>query len=45
MNQLLGIDYLINRFKWKKDKYLLPIYEEFAYNIQTPVQEWNERNH
>jgi len=42
-NQLLGIDYLINRFKLRDDKYLLPVYEEIAKHIQTPGQEWNER--
>ena len=42
-NQLLGIDYLINRFKLRDDKYLLPIYKEIAKNIKTPGQEWNER--
>ena len=42
-NQLLGVDYLINRFKLRDDKYLLPIYEEIANNIQSPAEEWNER--
>jgi hypothetical protein len=42
-NQLLGVDYLINRFKLRDDKYLQPIYEEIANNIQSPAEEWNER--
>ena len=42
-NQLLGVDYLINRFKLRDDKYLQPIYEEIANNIQIPAEEWNER--
>ena len=42
-NQLLGVDYLMNRFKLRNDKYLLPIYEEIANNIQSPAEEWNER--
>lgn len=42
-NQLLGVDYLMSRFKLRDDKYLLPIYEEIANNIQSPAEEWNER--
>jgi hypothetical protein len=42
-NQLLGIDYLISRFKLKDDKYLTPIYEEISKNIKSPLDEWNER--
>jgi hypothetical protein len=42
-NQLLGVDYLINRFKLKNDKYLEPIYEEIAKEIKSPLDEWNER--
>ena len=42
-NQLLGVDYLMNRFNLTDDKYLLPIYEEIANNIQSPAEEWNER--
>lgn len=42
-NQLLGIDYLMSRFKLRDDKYLQPIYEEIANNIQSPAEEWNER--
>ena len=42
-NQLLGVDYLINRFNLRDDKYLFPIYEEIANNIQSPAEEWNER--
>ncbi len=42
-NQLLGVDYLINRFKLRDDIYLQPIYEEIANNIQSPLTEWNER--
>ena len=41
-NQLLGVEYLMNRFNLQNDKYLLPIYEEIAKNIQTPSQEWIE---
>lgn len=41
--QLLGVDYLISRFKLRDDKYLIPIYEEIANNIQSPLTEWNER--
>ena len=42
-NQLLGVDYLINRFKLRDDKYLKSVYEEIANNIQSPAEEWNER--
>ena len=42
-NQLLGVDYLINRFKLQNDTYLQHVYQEIANNIQTPGQEWNER--
>ena len=42
-NQLLGVDYLMNRFKLQNDTYLQPIYEEIAKNIQSPAEEWNER--
>ena len=42
-NQLLGIDYLINRFKLRDDTYLQPVYQEIANNIQSPLTEWNER--
>ena len=42
-NQLLGVDYLINRFKLQNDTYLQPVYQEIANNIQTPLTEWNER--
>jgi len=42
-NQLLGVDYLINRFKLRNDKYLQPVYEEISKNIKSPLTEWNER--
>jgi hypothetical protein len=42
-NQLLGVDYLMNRFKLQNDTYLQPVYQEIANNIQTPLTEWNER--
>ena len=42
-NQLLGVDYLMNRFKLQNDSYLQPVYQEIVNNIQTPGQEWNER--
>ena len=42
-NQLLGIDYLMTRFKLRDDKYLQPVYQEIANNIQSPLTEWNER--
>ena len=39
-NQILGVDYLISKFKLKDDIYLMPVYQEIANNIQTPLQEW-----
>ena len=42
-NQLLGVEYLMNRFNLQNDKYLEPVYKEIANNIQTPSDEWNER--
>ena len=42
-NQLLGVDYLINRFKLQNDKYLLPVYQEISKNIQSPGEEWSQR--
>ena len=42
-NQLLGVEYLVNRFNLQNDKYLQPVYQEIANNIQTPGDEWNER--
>ena len=42
-NQLLGVDYLMNRFNLQNDKYLQPVYQEIANNIQTPGQEWSQR--
>ena len=42
-NQLLGVEYLMNRFNLQNDKYLEPVYKEIANNIQTPGDEWNER--
>ena len=42
-NKLLGVDYLMNRFKLQNDTYLQPVYQEIANNIQTPLTEWNER--
>jgi hypothetical protein len=42
-NQLLGVDYLMNRFNLQNDKYLLPVYQEISKNIQSPLTEWNER--
>ncbi len=41
-NQLLGFNYLMNRFNLQNDKYLEPVYKEIANNIQTPGQEWSE---
>ncbi len=38
-NQLLGVDYLINRFKLKNDKYLEPIYQEIVKEIKSPLTE------
>ncbi len=40
-NQILGVDYLISKFKLKDDIYLKPVYQEIANQIQTPLQEWN----
>ena len=42
-NQLLGVQYLVNRFNLQNDKYLTPIYEEISNNIQSPGEEWSER--
>ena len=42
-NQLLGVEYLINRFNLQNDTYLMPVYKEIANSIQTPGDEWNER--
>jgi len=42
-NQLLGVNYLMNRFNLQNDTYLQPVYKEIANNIQTPGQEWSER--
>ena len=42
-NQLLGVEYLMNRFNLQNDKYLEPVYKEIANNIQTPGDEWKER--
>ena len=42
-NKLLGVDYLINRFKLRDDTYLQPVYQEIVNNIQSPLTEWNER--
>lgn len=42
-NQLLGVDYLISRFKLRNDKYLEPVYQEIAKNIKSPLDEWKER--
>jgi hypothetical protein len=42
-NQIMGVDYLISKFKLKDDKYLLPVYQEIANNIQTPLEEWTAR--
>ena len=42
-NQLLGVDYLMNRFNLQNDKYLLPVYQQIVNNIQSPGDEWNER--
>jgi hypothetical protein len=42
-NKLLGVDYLINRFKLKDDMYLKPVYEEIAKNIKTPLEDWEEQ--
>jgi hypothetical protein len=40
-NQILGVDYLISKFKLKDDIYLKPVYQEIANQIQTPLEEWN----
>ena len=40
-NQILGVDYLISKFKLKDDIYLMPVYQEIANQIQTPLEEWN----
>jgi hypothetical protein len=42
-NIILGVDYLMNRYKLKNDPILYPIYESIANNIQSPLTEWNER--
>ena len=42
-NQLLGVQYLVNRFNLQDDKYLLPVYKEIANNIQSPGEEWKQR--
>ena len=42
-NKLLGVEYLMSRFNLQNDKYLEPVYQEIANNIQTPLTEWNER--
>ena len=42
-NQLLGVEYLMNRFNLQNDKYLEPVYKEIANNIQTPGDEWKAR--
>ena len=41
-NQILGVDYLISKFKLKDDKYLLPVYQEIVNNIKSPLHEWTE---
>ena len=40
-NQMLGVDYLISKFKLKDDIYLMPVYQEIANQIKTPLEEWN----
>jgi hypothetical protein len=42
-NKLLGVNYLISRFNLKDDKYLLPIYQDIAEQIQSPLEEWETR--
>ena len=42
-NQLLGVQYLVNRFNLQKDRYLEPVYKEIANNIQSPGEEWKQR--
>jgi hypothetical protein len=39
-NQILGVDYLISKFKLKDDIYLKPVYQEIANQIKTPLEEW-----
>ena len=34
-NQLLGVQYLVNRFNLQNDRYLQPVYKEIANNIQS----------
>ena len=42
-NQLLGVQYLVNRFNLQNDRYLEPIYIEIANNILSPGDEWKQR--
>ena len=42
-NQLLGVQYLVNRFNLQNDKYLEPVYKKIANNIQSPGEEWKQR--
>ena len=42
-NQLLGVQYLVNRFNLQNDRYLQPVYKEIANNIQSPDEEWKQR--
>jgi hypothetical protein len=42
-NQLLGVQYLVNRFNLQNDRYLEPVYKEIANNIQSPGEEWKQR--
>ena len=42
-NQLLGVQYLVNRFNLQNDRYLELVYIEIANNIQSPGEEWSER--
>ena len=42
-NQLLGVQYLVNRFNLQNDRYLEPVYKEIANNIQSPGEEWTQR--
>ena len=42
-NQLLGVQYFVNRFNLQNDRYLQPVYKEIANNIQSPGEEWIER--
>jgi hypothetical protein len=39
-NQILGVDYLISKFNLKDDIYLMPVYQEIANQIKTPLEEW-----